>query len=63
MDFVFIKSSKKGYEEYGSVRARVRHEGKIYKISLRIMIKESEWKKYRSLQYTPNMMMRSMGIS
>lgn len=63
MDFVFIKSAKKGYEEYGSVRARVRHEGKVYKISLRILIKEAEWKKYRSLQYTPSMMMRSMGIS
>ena len=63
MDFVFIKSTKKGYEEYGSVRARVRHEGKVYKFSLRILIKEAEWKKYRSLQYTPSMMMRSMGIS
>ena len=33
MDYVFIKSQKKGYEEYGSLRARVNFEGKVYKMS------------------------------
>ncbi|MDO5447610.1 MAG: integrase, partial [Prevotellaceae bacterium] len=62
MDYVFIKSQKKGHEEYGSLRARVRYNGKVYKMSLGIKIKEHEWLKYKSLKYTSSALMTSLGI-
>lgn len=62
MDYVFVKSQKKGHEEYGSLRARVRYEGKVYKMSLGIKIKEHEWLKYKSLKYTSSALMTSLGI-
>lgn len=62
MDYVFVKSQKKGHEDYGSLRARVRYEGKVYKMSLGIKIKEHEWLKYKSLKYTSSALMTSLGI-
>ena len=52
MDFIFIKSSKAGKEDYGSIYARVR-TGKVnMKVVTGFTIKQLEWEKYRSLQYT-----------
>lgn len=62
MDYVFVKSQKKGHEEYGSLRARVRYEGKVYKVSLGIHIKENEWQKYKTLSYRSTAQMNSLGI-
>lgn len=62
MDYIFIRSQKKGNEEYGSIRARVRKDGKVYKVSLGITIKEKEWQKYKTLKYTSSAMMASLGI-
>ena len=62
MDYVFIKSQKKGYEEYGSLRARVNFEGKVYKMSLGLTIKEHEWQKYKTLKYVSAALMTSLGI-
>lgn len=62
MDYVFVKSQKKGHEEYGSLRARVRYQGKVYKVSLGIKIKQQEWQKYKSLKYTSSALMPSVGI-
>lgn len=62
MDYVFIKSQKKGYEEYGSLRARVNFEGKVYKMSLGLTIKEQEWQKYKTLKYVSAALMTSLGI-
>lgn len=52
MDFIFIKSSKAGKEDYGSVYARVRTGKANMKVVTGFTIKQLEWEKYRSLQYT-----------
>lgn len=62
MDYVFIKSQKKGCEHNGNIRARVRYGGKVYKISIGLMVTEHEWKKYKSLKYVSTAIMPSLGI-
>ena len=52
MDFIFIKSSKAGKEDFGSVYARVRTGKANVKAVTGFTIKQIEWEKYRSLQYT-----------
>lgn len=62
MDYIFIKSKKPGMEEYGSIYARVRTNGQNKKYALGFTIKNKEWIKYRSLQYTASALMTSVGI-
>ena len=62
MDFIFIKSSKAGKEDYGSVYARVRTGKANMKVVTGFTIKQLEWEKYRSLQYTSSALMSSIGI-
>ena len=62
MDFIFIKSSKAGKEDYGSIYARVRTGKANMKVVTGFTIKQLEWEKYRSLQYTSSALMSSIGI-
>lgn len=62
MDFIFIKSSKAGKEDFGSVYARVRTDKANVKAVTGFTIKQLEWEKYRSLQYTSSALMSSIGI-
>ena len=62
MDFIFIKSSKTGKEDYGSIYARVRSGKANMKVVTGFTIKQLEWEKYRSLQYTSSALMSSIGI-
>ena len=50
MDFIFIKSSKAGKEDYGSIYARVRSGKANMKVVTGFTIKQLEWEKYRSLR-------------
>ena len=62
MDFIFIKSSKVGKEDFGSVYARVRTGRANVKTVTGFTIRQLEWEKYRSLQYTSSALMSSIGI-
>lgn len=62
MDFIFIKSSKAGKEDFGSVYARVRTGKANVKAVTGFTIRQLEWEKYRSLQYTSSALMSSIGI-
>ena len=62
MDFIFIKSSKAGKEDYGSIYARVRTGKANMKVVTGFTVKQLEWEKYRSLQYTSSALMSSIGI-
>ncbi len=62
MDFIFIKSSKVGKEDFGSVYARVRTGKANVKTVTGFTIRQLEWEKYRSLQYTSSALMSSIGI-
>ena len=62
MDFIFIKSSKKGKEDFGSIYARVRTGKANLKVVTGFTIKQLEWEKYRSLQYSSSALMSSIGI-
>lgn len=62
MDFIFIKSSKAGKEDFGSVYARVRTGKANVKTVTGFTIRQLEWEKYRSLQYTSSALMSSIGI-
>ena len=62
MDYIFVKSTKAGMAEYGSVYARVRVNGQNKKYAVGFTIKEIEWLKYRSLQYVSSHLISSLGI-
>ncbi|WP_347022453.1 site-specific integrase [Bacteroides ovatus] len=62
MDFIFIKSLKAGKEDFGSVYARVRTGKANVKTVTGFTIRQLEWEKYRSLQYTSSALMSSIGI-
>lgn len=51
-----------GKEEFGSVYARVRAGGINKKYAIGFIVKEHEWLRYRSLQYTTSAIMTSIGI-
>ena len=57
MDFIFIKSSKAGKEDFGSVYTRVRTGKANVKTVTGFTIRQLEWEKYRSLQYTSSALM------
>ena len=62
MDFIFVKSAKAGKEDFGSVYARVRTGKANMKAVTGFIIRQLEWEKYRSLQYTSSALMSSIGI-
>lgn len=62
MDFLFIKSSRLGKEDFGAIYARVRRGKTNMKIVTGFTIKRHEWEKYRSLQFTSSALMASIGI-
>lgn len=62
MDYIFVKSTKAGMEEYGSIYARVRTNGQNKKYAIGFTIKAREWEKFRSLQYTSSAIMTSIGL-
>ena len=62
MDFIFVKSAKAGKEDFGSVYARVRTGKANMKAVTGFTIRQLEWEKYRSLQYTSSALMSSIGI-
>jgi integrase len=62
MDYIFVKSTKKGMEDHGSIYARVRTKDSNLKLALGFTIKRLEWEKYKSLQFTSSAVMSSLGI-
>ena len=62
MDFIFVKSTKANMAEYGSVYARVRVKGQNKKYAIDFTMKETEWLKYRSLQFVSSHLISSIGI-
>lgn len=62
MDFIWIKGKTHNKEDFGAVYARVRSDGNNKKYSTGFSIKEHEWLKYRSLQYSSSALMTSIGI-
>ena len=62
MDFIFVKSTKANMAEYGSVYARVRVKGQNKKYAIGFTMKETEWLKYRSLQFVSSHLISSIGI-
>lgn len=62
MDYIFIKSKKKGNEEFGTVYARVRTKGINKKFGTGFTIRETEWLRYHTLQYVSSNLMSSIGI-
>lgn len=62
MNWIFIKSQAKGFEEYGSVTARVRSNGQNRKFAIGYRIKESEWERVRDMKYTPGNMLTSANM-
>ena len=60
MDFIFVKSAKAGKEDFGSVYARVRTGKANMKAVTGFTIRQLEWEKYRSLQYTSSALMSSI---
>ena len=62
MDFIFVKSTRKGYEDFGNIYARVRKSNKVYKVRLGITVKEVEWLKYKTMRYNSSAIITSLGI-
>lgn len=62
MDYLFIKSTKEGMADYGSVYARVRTKKYNRKYALGFTISKQEWISYRTLKYSSKHMMTSIGI-
>lgn len=62
MDYLFIKSTKEGMADYGSVYARVRTKQYNRKYALGFTISKQEWTSYRTLKYSSKHMMTSIGI-
>lgn len=62
MDYIFVKSTKAGMAEYGSVYARVRVKGQNKKYAIGFTMKETEWLRYRSLQFVSSHLISSLGI-
>lgn len=63
MDFLYIPSAKKGKEDFGNIYARVRVGGLNKKYALGLLVKSTEWDRYRLLKYNNNSIMTSIGIS
>jgi len=63
MNWIFIKSTAKGKEDYGSITARVRCNGQSCKYAIGFRIKEREWEKVRSLRYAPGNLLTSASMT
>lgn len=62
MDFIFVKSTKAGKGDFGSVYARVRNGRANMKVVTGFTIRQAEWDRYRSLKYNQSSLIRSIGI-
>lgn len=62
MDYLFIKSTKEGMSNYGSIYARVRTKQYNRKYALGFTISKQEWISYRTLKYSSKHLMASIGI-
>lgn len=62
MDYIFLKSTKKNMEEYGTIYIRIRTNKFNKKYSTGITLKEYDWLKYRSLQYVSSHLISYLGI-
>lgn len=62
MNWIFIKSTAKGKEEYGSISARVRTQGQNRKYAIGFRIKRSEWDRIRTQQYALGEVMASIDM-
>lgn len=60
---MFVTSTRKGRENYGTINARVRKSGIIKKCSLSYCITVEEWDNYRLHKYQSNSIMPSIGIT
>lgn len=59
MDFMFVKSQRKGQEDCGAITARYRRKGVLKKHSLGIVLKQKEWDKIRQVKYTHSSVLTS----
>lgn len=62
MDFIFVKLTKAGKEDFGSVYARVRKGRTNIKVVTGFTIRQAEWERYRSLRYSPSSILHSAGL-
>ena len=62
MDYIYVKSTKAGLEDFGSVYARVRTKDINRKYTLGFTISHHEWTKYRSMRFSSTCTMSSLGI-
>lgn len=63
MDYIFVKSQKRGFEDCGSIYAHVREPGVNRKYALGFKIKVTEWENIRQLNYSSSAFMSSIGIT
>lgn len=62
MDYIYVKSTKSGHEDFGTVYARVRTKEINRKYALGFSISHQEWTKYRSMRFSSTCTMSSLGI-
>lgn len=62
MDYIFIKSTKRNMEEYGTIYIRIRTQKFNKKYTTGITLKEIDWLKYRSLQFVSSHLIPYLGI-
>lgn len=63
MEYIFIKSTKQALQGYGTIYIRTRANKLNRKYSTGVVLRETDWKKYRSLQYVSSRMITPMGIN
>jgi len=63
MDWIFITSTKKGMEEYGTIAARVRSNGMEYQYAIGFCIKEQDWKNICAMSYVANNVLAGVGMT
>lgn len=62
MDFIFIKSTRPGMEDTGSIYARLRTASVNVKAVTGFTVHHAEWDRYRTLRYNSSAIIPSIGI-
>lgn len=62
MDYVFVKSTKKGKEGSGTIHARVRTKESCRKYTVGFTVTEKEWQNYKDGSYSTSDTIDSIGI-
>lgn len=62
MDFIFVKSKKKGMDGYGAIYARIRNACIVKKIPIDYIIKETEWEAFRAKKYRAEETLESLNL-